>query len=395
MTRTPFEPNGLPDPHDDDTADTPDTLGPPAPDASGTPDETRPPTPAPVGSLDELALRRLLHDAVREVEPQPDALRRLCREVPARRARRRQAVVGAAAGVLLVGTAVPAVMHATDTGADLAGNVNASSPLTPGSGPGALGLERHGDVGGTSQFAAPGDPGADDSASPQSSGPGTLPGAGPLPSVPDTDSPPCAREQLGRGTAHTATADDEGRVYGSFRIVNVSDSSCTVADGGRITVATEGSADHGRIQVVGHTEGDPATGLPDPADEPDAVLLPPGRAYQVEFAWIPASGGGTSGCSSAAPSPPPDDGSGGAGGTGDGGSDGTAGASGAARAVDATDGGGTATPPPEGSPDPSAPAGDRITVSSVPAGGGPAAASTAIDGACAGTVYRSDPLPAP
>jgi hypothetical protein len=34
-------------------------------------------------------------------------------------------------------------------------------------------------------------------------------------------------------------------------------------------------------------------------------------------------------------------------------------------------------------------------VASVPASGGKAAATTTLQGACSGTIYRTDPLPAP
>lgn len=49
------------------------------------------------GGMDELALRRMLQGAVQGLEPSDGTLERLHRAVPARRARRRQGVVGAAA----------------------------------------------------------------------------------------------------------------------------------------------------------------------------------------------------------------------------------------------------------------------------------------------------------
>ncbi|MCZ9347385.1 hypothetical protein NGM37_57770, partial [Streptomyces sp. TRM76130] len=59
-------------------------------------------------------MRRLLHRAVEEVEPREGALEQLRRAVPARRARKRQAAVGMAAAALLIGTAVPALLHVSD-----------------------------------------------------------------------------------------------------------------------------------------------------------------------------------------------------------------------------------------------------------------------------------------
>lgn len=96
--------------------------------------------------LDEVALRRMLHGAVRELAPSEGTLDHLHRAVPARRARRRQAVVGAAAAALLIGTAVPAFVHvATSDGPSAArpaiaghgeqaqgGNGDETGPEAPG-----------------------------------------------------------------------------------------------------------------------------------------------------------------------------------------------------------------------------------------------------------------------
>lgn len=87
---------------------------------------------------DELALRRLLHQAVEEIEPTDGTLEHLRRAVPARRARKRQALVGMAAAALFIGTAVPALIHvsnASGSNADpsIAGN---SSQAQGGAGQG-------------------------------------------------------------------------------------------------------------------------------------------------------------------------------------------------------------------------------------------------------------------
>ena len=51
--------------------------------------------PGPDGlDSDELALRRMLHHAVQQMEPRDGTLDHLRRAVPARRARKRQATVG-------------------------------------------------------------------------------------------------------------------------------------------------------------------------------------------------------------------------------------------------------------------------------------------------------------
>ncbi|MCQ4045614.1 hypothetical protein ACFOSC_28700 [Streptantibioticus rubrisoli] len=351
-------------------------------------------------AFDELALRRLMRDAVRDLEPGPEALDRLRHAIPARRTRRRQAMVGAAAGVLLVGTAVPAVLHAATTGGtDTVGAANASSH-TAVSSPGALGGPGTG--GGTSDPAgtvtgggAGGGSTARPSPLPSASRSGSRGSTAPTGGLMTVASPTCARGQLGRGSAQTGAPDQEGRVYGSFRVVNVSNTSCTVSGEGQISVTAQGSTDPSRIQVVDHTAGDPASGLlPDPATAPDSVTLPPGKAYQVDFAWIPAAGGGASGC--AAPSTGGSTTGGGSAGTTssgntgpsttDAGTSGNTPATGNAQApADSSSGGGTPTSPP---------AAGGITLSNIPDSGPPSTASTTINGACAGTVYRTPALPA-
>lgn len=373
------------------------------------------PSPA---TLDELALRRLLHDAVREVRPRDDALDRLGREIPARRARRRQALVGIAAGVLLVGTAMPAVLHVTQPdSSDTAGTINASSGLTPG----GTSATYHGSPlpgsapGAAGQTPAPGAATPRGTASPQASAPGAVAAPTPGGGTSLTGTPACVRTQLGQGTASTDAPDSDGRVYGTFRVVNVSSHSCAVTGPSEIAVTAQGDTDLSQIQVVDHTEGDPAGGLPSPAEEPAAVILPPGEAYQVEFAWIPASGGGPTGCSADATPPPTEDSGGSTGDDGatdsttDGSDNGTTGSAttddsaggqsaDAAAMTDDDSGGTTGGPPGDGesaSPSPGGGDGDGIALANVPPEGGPAAASTDISGACAGTVYQTDPMPTP
>ncbi|MCQ4084405.1 hypothetical protein NGB36_28445 [Streptomyces sp. RB6PN25] len=351
--------------------------------------------------FDEPALRRLLHDAVRDIEPQPQALNRLRQAIPARRARRRQAMVGAAAGVLLVGTAVPVLVHtATGGGLDTANTTNASASQTIGTGRGGQGGN---ELGGDSGAAA-GTLGSDSGASgatgggkPSASASDASPGTGAAPSGTLAAALPlCARAQLGNGSAQTAVPDSQGRVYGSFTVLNTSNISCTVAGGDQITVAGEGGTDASKIRVVDHTAGDPATGLPGSAALP--LILAPGKGYKVEFAWIPAAGGGTTGCSS-------DTGggttSGGTGGSSGSGATTTAGGTGTTGGSTTGSSGSTSTsstsqntPTDAGSPSATPAGGDAISLSDIPQQGGPAVASTSIGGACAGTVYSSEPVAA-
>ncbi|MFF2805676.1 hypothetical protein ACFVT2_00575 [Streptomyces sp. NPDC058000] len=341
------------------------------------------------GSEDDL--RRLLQSSVADLEPAPEALEQLRRAVPARRQRRRHALVGAAAAVLLGGTAVPAMVHVasfSDAPGDRPANA-ASSRSTEHDSSGA-----HGE--GTEQAStrptgqSGGKPGADRPPGTVGKGtetPGTGPGAGAGTPAPDTTmdvtSPVCGREQLGKGTGTVGAADSSGRVYGAFRVVNTSGSACSVQGGGTVDLTPQGSTKPDKIHVVDHTSGDDATGLPDPATTPDQLVLKPGQAYEVKFAWIPAAGGGPTGCVSPGPSPTPDPSkvpgeSPAAASTTSGGGSGTEGQAGGG---DGTGGGGAAA------------GGVRLT--HTPEAGEPVAAETKISDACAGTVYRTAPLAAP
>ncbi|TXS57796.1 hypothetical protein EAO77_08400 [Streptomyces sp. t39] len=336
---------------------------------------------------DEEALRRMLHGVVEDITPSDGALDHLRRAVPARRARKRQALVGAAAAVLLVGTAVPAFVHVANSGsADGANPVNAGhgqqaqggtgnepgatggdrDPLNPttGSGPGSDGQD--------ATSPSPGD-GGDEGAADGTSGEARTPGAaGAQPSA-------CTASQLGVASAGTNLPDAEGKVYGTFRIANVSSSDCVVTGAGSVGVTALGAADPARVGAVGHTSGDPAGGLPDPSAEVSSIVLTPSSAYEVKFAWIPSDTCPTTGAS---PDPTPSDGgSGGAGG-------GTAG-TGSGEGTDtgtSSDGVQTQLITEDGVKDGS------VAVSHV-AGAGAPSAQTTIGNACSGTVYYTGILP--
>ncbi|MBL1095099.1 hypothetical protein [Streptomyces coffeae] len=333
------------------------------------------------GGVGEEALRLLMHRAVDDLAPSPHSLEQLRRAVPVRRTRRRQALVGAVAAVVLGGAALPALVHVATTGGGGANDrpANAgSSHRTPGTaggqrggGSGGQGTDRPSDRvetdkhdrrhGGKKDKPTEEDPKGDSG--------GTAPDpSGTL----NATSPTCTRTQLSSGAGSAGSADAEGRVYGSFRVSNVSDRACTVEGSGAVNASAQGGADTSRIFVVDHTAGDAATDLPDPATQPGTLILQPGQAYEVRFAWIPASGGGTSGCSTNGGTPSPDP-----------------------------------TPPPDGSSpdDPGAgesggtPGGEEppaasVLVSHTPEAGDPAAGSVTVSGACAGTVYRTGLLAA-
>ncbi|MGP3941010.1 hypothetical protein [Streptomyces sp. 6N106] len=329
------------------------------------------------GGEDEEALRRLLHRAVDDLEPSSDSLDHLRRAVPARRARRRQALVGAAAAVVLGCAAVPALVHVATTGngADDRPANAASSHRTPETSGG-----RHGEGSGGKGSDGPadtveqdkGDKDKDKGKDKPSKGEeeGGSGGTAPDPSnTLNATSPTCSRAQLTSGGAGSVGVPDaEGRVYGSFRVANISDSACTVEGSGSVGASAQGGADAARILVVDHTAGDAAAGLPDPSLQPGTLILKPGQAYEVKFAWIPAAGGGTSGCSTTGtPTPDPS----------------------TDPAQDGPQDNPSTGEPGGGGGDGGEPQDASVLVSHTPEAGDPAAASVTIGSACAGTIYRT------
>ncbi|MEU9204262.1 hypothetical protein [Streptomyces sp. NPDC048332] len=347
---------------------------------------------SPGGDLfDEAALRLMMRGAVQGLEPSDGSLDHLYRAVPARRARRRQALVGVAAAALLIGTAVPAFVHvAGSEGSDKASPAIAghSEQAQGGNGeePGAESGNGGGTGGGDGQQS--GTQGLPDStATPSdSSGQGadedTNGGSADDPSASaQADMPACSPDQLGVASASTGAAGADGTVYGTFRIANVSGTNCSVSSGGTVDFAATGAADPARIVVVRHTEGDPASGLPDPAQEETTVLLKPAMVYEVQFAWVPQETCPTTGGS---PSPTPTDGAAGSTGVAAGSTTGTGtgeGEAGTETQLGGDEGDGAA-------------AKGTVSVMHTPEPGAPVAETT-IANACAGTIYRTGVLAPP
>ncbi|MEU0600851.1 hypothetical protein ABZ484_21825 [Streptomyces sp. NPDC006393] len=340
---------------------------------------------------DELALRRMLHQAVQEVEPREGTLDHLRRAVPARRARKRQAAVGMAAAALFIGTAVPALVHVSDAGGSgvdpaIAGQASQAQGGTgQGKGPGGGEGTASGTSGrtpGKGSSGKPDDRRGDGKSVPPGSGTAGAGTGGPSASA-DTGAPVCTAPQLGSATATIGAPDTSGAVYGTFRVTNISKGSCTVGGPGTVTTLAQGAADTSKITVTQHIAGDPATALPDPSTEVSGLVLSPGSAYEVKFAWVPSetcptTGGGTGngGTETGAPSPDPSSSQ----------DSGTTGGTSAGTGTDAgtttqlmTEDGGTA----EGS----------VVVSHTPEAGSPAVSAT-VPKACAGTVYRTGVLAA-
>lgn len=358
-----------------------------------------------MASGEEQALRELMRGAVGGIRPSGDALERLRYAVPVRRARKRQALVAAAAATLLVGTAVPAALHMSGVGSEstdhsaMAGhgqqgagqqdgssdphqNGATSGPKTappPGTGQGAGGA--------TGAVPAPtgsGLPGFGQPTTGPSGGTVTLPngsaivGGGMLPPPAAPGVPGCVGGQLGvSGSARPPEAD--GKVYGSFKVTNVSARGCTVLGPDTVTAGAAGPGRPGSgVVVVGHATGDPATGLlPDPSAEAPLMLLAPNAAYEVRFAWVPSA----QGCpgSSAAPN---------------GGSTGAKPPQGGSPDAVAGPGGGeTAAKDPEPHPAPTDPVGVEVSHTPSTALPGAPTTQTTIPDACGGTVYRTGVIP--
>ncbi|MEV6053918.1 hypothetical protein [Streptomyces sp. NPDC052107] len=259
-----------------------------------------------VGGLgdDELALRRILHSAVDDIEPRTGTLERLRRAVPARRARKRQAVVGMAAAALFIGTAIPALVHVSESGGTDPNTAMAGQSSQAQGGTGQ-GKDKGGDKGGSKDAGSttvkpgtgPGKPGEKGKGG--GSGGGSTGGANPTSTVASSGVPACTTAQLGSATGTADAPDTAGVVYGTFRVVNVSAAACTVAGAGTITPTAVGAADPTKISIARHVAGDAATSLPDPSLEVTGLVLQPGAAYEEKFAFVPSetcptTGGGTS-----------------------------------------------------------------------------------------------------
>jgi hypothetical protein len=340
-------------------------------------------------SAEEAALRELLHGAVADLRPAPHALDHLRRAVPARRQHRRQALAGSAAAVLLVGTAVPALIHAAGTGGKATtapANVATTHPPQPGEDGHTNTWGTTGDFGQSGHPRGGAGPGRRTPAVGGTDGPSSLattPGGPPPASTPD-----CSGDQLGQGTSNAGSLDAGGRAYGWFRVANVSSTACVVPPGpATVQVYSLARTDLSQISVVGHTAGDAATELP--AGSGDAPLvLAPGADYEVDFVWVPADAG-PGGCppeTSPPVTPTPTDTPTGTpgpdpGGSGDSGGSGGSGGSENLMSQDVTPGASAGQPA-------------AVSLRHAPPGGAAVVFGPTLQGACAGTVYTTAPIPA-
>ncbi|MGX1368485.1 hypothetical protein RKD19_003844 [Streptomyces canus] len=317
---------------------------------------------------DELALRRMLHQAVQEMEPRDGTLDHLRKAVPARRARKRQALVGMAAAALFFGTAIPAVVHVSSTGTSAnTSNAGHASQMQGGAGQGKHeegGESTSGGSAGKTEDTGKGTSKGDDKG--RTAGASTGAGSGTDPSATtSTSAPACTAAQLGTPTASTAVPDASGTVYGTFHVTNGSTAACTVNGPGVVTPSAQGAADSSKISAVRHVSGDAASaGLPDPSQEVSQLVLQPGSSYDVKFAWVPSETCPTS-QPSADPSPDP------------------------STSPDASAGEGSSTGGDTGTSTQLLTDGTvdgSVLVTNTAEGGGPSV-STTVSNACAGVVY--------
>jgi hypothetical protein len=258
---------------------------------------------------DELALRRMLHQAVQEVEPRDGTLDHLRKAVPVRRARKRQALVGMAAAALFFGTAIPALVHVSNsTGSDADPSIMGNSSQAQGGTSSGKNPDGGSSTSGGTSGRATRSPGGH-----KNDGTGKTPGAGTVSTNPSasagTSASVCTGEQLGSSSSTVDAADSGGTVYGTFTVTNTSGVSCTVGGAGTVGHTAQGAADDTKIQVVQHSSGDVAAGLPDPSTEVSQLVLAPGASYQVKFAWVPSetcpTSGGTTGTTTGGPTTSP------------------------------------------------------------------------------------------
>ncbi|MEU6846818.1 hypothetical protein ABZ930_33620 [Streptomyces sp. NPDC046716] len=334
--------------------------------------------PADAAADDELALRRMMRQVVEDIEPSDAALEKLRRAVPARRARKRQATVGAVAAGVFVAMAIPAVLHVTNTGStdhpSIAGN---STATHKGKSEGAGDKESGGSAGRSEERGAGGKKGEKGDGD-KSSGGGATAGTDPA-STAAASSPACDATELSTPVPTVGQPDAGGAVYGSFRVTNTSAANCTVDSPGSIVTIAQGAANPSAVNVVDHTTGDRASGLPDPASQPAQLVLEPGKAYEVRFAWVPST-----------PCSPGGDG-GGTGGTGGGGEPSPSPSTSGDTTPTTGDSSASAQLAPQLGSDGS---GDGSVVVSHTAEPGAPTAATTIPDACAGTVYKTGLLPA-
>lgn len=360
-----------------------------------------------IGAAEEQALRSLLHRAVDDLQPTPDALARIRRAVPVRRARYRQAWTGAAVIAVLTAAAVP-TLHGLGA-LELSDGSAARAGAGVTAGGSSAEAQAYRSLPADDDLPLPGFPNPAPTATPSPSAVlATVTDSAPAP-VADggtagtaAAAPDCLRADLGRAGSVTGSPDSTGRLYGIFTVTNVSGHACVLADPGTVTAG----GGTGQIRVVAHRVGDQAVALPDPATLTGRLLLAPSAGYRLVFAWVPdalcPAAGSASATATVSGGPSPSSGSASAAPSGASGSAGPtlAGASPGAASAGSTpaasaSASASAQPSVSATASPSAGGAAVLTVGLQPVGTGAEVASAAITGVCGGgTLYRSLPQPA-
>jgi hypothetical protein len=327
---------------------------------------------------DEDDLRQLFHGAVQGIRPADGTLDHLRRAVPARRARKRQLTIGAAAAAVLLGTGLPAFVHVADSGgSEDTRTVNTGHGRTSEGGTG-IEPEESASRGATSgPTKAPAKPEQPPAAKPPSHTSGsakdTRGPTGPStrttpPAAADPGAPECTSGQLAV-TAETGGPDGEGKVQGAFKVTNVSSDACLITSPGVVSFVPDGAADSASIGIAGYSAGD-GSGIPAVAEQSGTLVLTGSSGYEVRFAWVPNAPCPTGGGVTPEPSGDP--------GTPSGGTDASGGG---------TETGGTQ--PQLGASEVNAlPAEGQVTVTYAAPPGDPATTATIPD-ACAGIIYHT------
>ncbi|WP_460625123.1 hypothetical protein, partial [Kitasatospora kifunensis] len=290
---------------------------------AGAPPGQRPP------AWGEEQVRALLHRAVDDLQPDVEALPRIRRAVPARRARHRQAWTGALLIAVVSDAAVPTLGHlgglqlsdgSGSAPSSAPGSTETSTPTAarpPGGGarpvvPLPVPDATSADPSGTPSLVGSAAPSSAGSSVPASATGAPIAASAGQAAGTATGAPACVRADLGGGQATVGTADKAGWVYGAFTVANVSGHPCLLTDPGTLTATLGGGSPGASVQVLVHAAGDPATGLPAPASGPGQLLLGAGAGYRLPFAFAPdtlcpvADGStGTGGGTGAGPTPTP------------------------------------------------------------------------------------------
>jgi hypothetical protein len=273
---------------------------------------------------DDLAeeVRRRLHEAVAEVRPAPDALDRLRVAVPARRRRRRAAMIGTAGLAAALIVATPMLRTAADSDGSPRSNIsrtnssaavqNVTDPLPTPDGGVSAGVPGDLDHSAPPSGQAVTPTGTGGSVAPTGGQSGTghsaPPATAPASSAPPASTPPappaCQATELFGEDALLGALGPDGLAYGVLQVRSNAAKDCVVAGPGVVVVASPPGNPVVQVSVVQHVRGDVAKSLPEPASSTSGITLKRGQSYEFQFAWQPLAPGADGTCAADAPQAP-------------------------------------------------------------------------------------------